>query len=379
MKIAFYAPLKPPDHPVPSGDREIARSLMQALRRGGHDVVLASRFRSFDAQGDARRQARLQTIGRRLAERVAARFADGAPPDAWFTYHVYHKAPDHLGAFVSAALSIPYVVAEASIAPGERDGPWAAGYADAHAAIRAADVVLCLNPKDAAQVRRARAPGARLEMLAPFIDVERFVGEGDVARVPRPARAPVRLVTVAMMRDGAKLASYRVLAQALGSLAGASWTLDVIGDGPARAAVVAAFAPLADRVRFLGQQRAAALPALFAMHDVFVWPAIDEAIGVVFLEAQACGLPVVGGDSPGVAAVVANGRSGLLAPIGDAAAFASTLQRLLHDDGLRSRLAAYASAYVRDRHDVHAAACDLDRLLRTLTRRPQRAAAAPAC
>ena len=47
MRIAFYAPLKPPDHPVPSGDRRIARLLLEALRRAGHEVALASRLRSY--------------------------------------------------------------------------------------------------------------------------------------------------------------------------------------------------------------------------------------------------------------------------------------------------------------------------------------------
>ena len=46
MHVAFYAPMKPPDHPVPSGDRRMARLLMQALAHAGHRVVLASRFRS---------------------------------------------------------------------------------------------------------------------------------------------------------------------------------------------------------------------------------------------------------------------------------------------------------------------------------------------
>jgi len=36
MRLAFYAPLKPPDHPVPSGDRRISRLLIQALERAGH-------------------------------------------------------------------------------------------------------------------------------------------------------------------------------------------------------------------------------------------------------------------------------------------------------------------------------------------------------
>ena len=48
MRVAFYAPLKSPAHPVPSGDRRIARALLQALALGGHDTTLVSIFRCFD-------------------------------------------------------------------------------------------------------------------------------------------------------------------------------------------------------------------------------------------------------------------------------------------------------------------------------------------
>ena len=53
MRIAFYAPLKPPDHPVPSGDRQIAQLFLAALRLAGHEPVLVSCFRSFEGYGDA--------------------------------------------------------------------------------------------------------------------------------------------------------------------------------------------------------------------------------------------------------------------------------------------------------------------------------------
>src|SRR6185503_17559002 len=118
VNIAFYAPLKPVDHPVPSGDRQLARALLRALAAGRHDVAVASRLRSYDAHGDTARQARIARIGARCAQRLLARWqADRAHPDLWFTYHLHHKAPDWLGPAVCRALDIPYVVAEASIAP----------------------------------------------------------------------------------------------------------------------------------------------------------------------------------------------------------------------------------------------------------------------
>jgi glycosyltransferase involved in cell wall biosynthesis len=72
VKIAFYAPLKPVDHPIPSGDRQLAQALLEALRVAGHDAFVASQFRSFEGRGDARRQARLAEVGRRLATRSSA-------------------------------------------------------------------------------------------------------------------------------------------------------------------------------------------------------------------------------------------------------------------------------------------------------------------
>jgi glycosyltransferase involved in cell wall biosynthesis len=367
MRIACYAPLKPPDHVVASGDRELARGLLQALRIAGHDVMLASRLRSFDAHGDAVRQARLRRIGSHSAQRLVARWRGDDRPELWFTYHVHHKAPDFLGPPVSRALDIPYVIAEASIAPRQRTGPWAEGYVDACAAIRAASCVIFLNPADVAAVRNARPAGAASAMLAPFIDVARFVGHAP--RAPERTSPALRLITVAMMREGAKLASYRVLADALARLVDIPWTLSIVGDGPARASVAAAFAALGDRVSLVGMRCAADVASLLAASDLFAWPAIDEAFGIAFLEAQACGVPVVGADTPGVAGVVAAGRTGLLAPHGDIDAFAAALRSLMLDTALRDRMRISAVEYVRERHDLPAAAAHLDAILRDVVRR----------
>ena len=65
MRIAFYAPLKSPDHPVPSGDRRVAQLFFAALRVAGHDAFLASRFRSYEGRGDLLDQARLAALGAR--------------------------------------------------------------------------------------------------------------------------------------------------------------------------------------------------------------------------------------------------------------------------------------------------------------------------
>ena len=130
-----------------------------------------------------------------------------------------------------------------------------------------------------------------------------------------------------MMRTRDKLDSYRVLAKALGLLKDKPWRALLVGDGPARAEVEAMMAPFngGERVRFAGALPHAELPAVYAGADLYLWPAINEAYGMAFLEAQAAGLPVVAGRTGGVPAVVADGVTGVLTPIGDAAAFAAAV------------------------------------------------------
>ena len=110
MRIAFYAPMKPVSSPVPSGDREMARNLLNALG-SYHDVNVASEFVSRDGKGEHSIQRKIAERGAKIARELIMRWAN-APrtnrPDAWFTYHVYHKAPDWLGPIVSTALKIPY-------------------------------------------------------------------------------------------------------------------------------------------------------------------------------------------------------------------------------------------------------------------------------
>src|SRR5918992_973730 len=107
MRIAFYAPMKPPDDTVPSGDPRMARLLMGALAYAGHEVELASRFRSRDGTGIWLRQDRLRHLGGMLASRLVTRYrarAERERPRAWFTYHLYYKAPDWLGPHVTRQL-----------------------------------------------------------------------------------------------------------------------------------------------------------------------------------------------------------------------------------------------------------------------------------
>lgn len=376
MRVAFYAPMKAPDHPLPSGDRAIARLFMQALASGGHKPELICHFCSRDGAGDPTRQARLQHIGTGLAGRLARRLAARPShdrPAAWLTYHLYHKAPDWLGPAICAHLQIPYVVAEASLAAKQAGGPWDLGFRASAQAIAQAKRILVLNPKDAEGIAPHIAAGAELVPMAPFLDpapyraaaADRDAGRQHLARQHHVPAADVWLLAVAMMRPGDKQASYRLLGQALAHLPPTGWQLLLVGDGPSRAEIVSDLKQSAkDRLHWLGAQSPEEVPAIYAACDIMVWPAVREAIGMALLEAQAAGLPVVAGNEGGVSAIVEHGVTGLLTPPGDAPQFAHAVSRLLDDRPLRQRLAEAAPARVTRHHDVAAAARLLDRTLR---------------
>jgi glycosyltransferase involved in cell wall biosynthesis len=140
----------------------------------------------------------------------------------------------------------------------------------------------------------------------------------------------------------------------------------VVGDGPARAEVEAALAPVAAGVCYAGATDETSLAGLLAAADLCAWPAVDEAYGMALLEAQAAGTPVVAGRVGGVPAIVADGETGLLVPPDDPAAFAAAVDTLLADPARRQAMGRAAAAKVGRDHDIDTAAQRLDALLREL-------------
>ena len=373
MSLAFYAPLKSPDHPTPSGDRRMARALMEALASTGRRVEIACRLRSYDREGDLLRQQRLQTLGERCARNLLRRYRRGqVRPQAWLTYHGYHKAPDWLGPAVSAALDIPYVMIEASFAPKQAAGPWALGHRATERALRQADVVIGLTRLDLECLAPLVMPPTQLRQLPPFLDPAPYASARN-ARERHRAEIAARwgmdlgrpwLLAVAMMRADVKRDSYLLLAKALERIRDRPWQILVVGDGPARADIEAAFAPLGTRAKFAGALPEAELPALYAACDLYVWPAVREAYGLAMLEAQAAGLPVVGGRDGGVAEVVQDGVTGILTPPRDMQAFAAAVETLLAAPDRRRAMADAASRFVAGQRSQDQAALALDAALR---------------
>ncbi|MEM7671141.1 MAG: glycosyltransferase family 4 protein, partial [Pseudomonadota bacterium] len=341
MKIAFYAPMKPADHPTPSGDREIARLTHEALSRGPFEPVTASTLRTLDMAGSPEVQTNLFAAAGEEADWLVEAYSS-SPPVLWFTYHCHYKAPDLVGPVVAAALQIPYVISEPSISPRRRTGGWAQFSAASDAAISHADLLFWTTPRDLPALQAAGHSG-KLCHLPPFLEPGEAVGPSD-------CHEPIRLLTIAMMRPGAKLESYRRLAKALDHL-DLRWELTVIGGGEEEATVNALLDGHLDKVSFIGTVTDPdVIQAHLGQADLFVWPGVEEGVGLVWLEAQAAGVPVVAEDGPAARHVISGG---VLAPPDHPAAFCEAIRTALRQ---HADLAQRARRHVIEKHSLDAAA-----------------------
>jgi phosphatidylinositol alpha-1,6-mannosyltransferase len=109
---------------------------------------------------------------------------------------------------------------------------------------------------------------------------------------------------------------------------------------------------LSESVYLLGQISESDLLGWYQHADVFALPSLSvggkfEGFGLVFLEASASGLPVVGTTGSGVEEAVIDGETGLLVPQDDAEALAGAITRLLLDDALRAQLGTAGRSYAQ--------------------------------
>jgi glycosyltransferase involved in cell wall biosynthesis len=362
-RVLLYAPMNPPAPGAPpSGDRAMTSLLAKTLALKGYSTEAASSLRSYESQGNANAQAAIAAEAAFECERLISAYrAD--PPAAWLTYMNYYKSPDHLGPVVARALGIPYVIVEASYAAKRAEGVFAAPHAAAKLALESADVVFAMTQHDHAGLFQI-VPADRLHLLKPFIDTALF-------QPPRRRRArttPV-ILTVAMLRPGKKMANFPLIAAALARLADLKWTWILAGGGDGLAEAQAAFQTFPrDRVTFAGPMPREKMPGIYGLADIYLWPGLREAYGLSYLEAQACGLPVVACATHGVPAVVQQGRGGLLSPAGDPDGLAMSLRVLLSNQLTRETMGEVASEFVHTERDLAHAADQLESVLRPLIR-----------
>ena len=127
-----------------------------------------------------------------------------------------------------------------------------------------------------------------------------------------------------------------------------------------------ALAPaLSGRITFTG--RVDNVAAYLQASDIFVFPTLDEALGMSAVEAQACGLPAVASRTGGVPDIVEDGVTGILAPPGEVEPLASGLRRLIDDPALRSRYADAARCRTEAKFALETTVSRYADLFRSLT------------
>lgn len=239
-----------------------------------------------------------------------------------------------------------------SMMPGSRQALRAIG--------SGADVVTFVSGYARRRFAAAFGPDAALEFIPAGVDTDLFrpdpVARQQIRRRYGLAEARV-IVCVSRLvpRKGQDqlIAALPAIRQAVPDT-----RLLVVGDGPDADRL----RRLADRHRvrgamvFTGAVPLAELPGHFVAGDVFAMPCrtrggglLDvEGLGIVYLEASACGLPVIAGDSGGAPEAVQPGRTGVVVGGRDLPALIDACIRLLEDPHTRQDWGAAGREWVRE-------------------------------
>lgn len=227
-----------------------------------------------------------------------------------------------------------------------------------------ADVVTYLGEYTRVRLSRALSPAAasRMTRLAPGVDSGQFrPGAGGAElrqRLGIPAARPVVLCVSRMVQRKGQDTLLRAWPAVLAGAQAAGLAeplLMLTGDGPYRPALhrLAARLRVTGSVLFTGAVSGAELPAYYDAGTVFAMPCrtrrrgLDvEGLGIVYLEASATGLPVIGGDSGGAPDTILPGVTGHVVPGRDREELARRLIELLADPDAAAAMGEKGRAWI---------------------------------
>jgi phosphatidylinositol alpha-1,6-mannosyltransferase len=209
-------------------------------------------------------------------------------------------------------------------------------------------------------IRRAMGEHATIRLLRTGVDLERFHPGIDGAHVRKRHGVAGRPVVCCVSRLVARKGQDRLI-EALPAVKRIvpDAALLLVGGGPARASLERAARRIGVErdVAFAGEVPIDELAAHYAAGDVFAMPVRSryaglevEGLGLVYLEAQACGRPAIAGDSGGAPEAVVPGETGIVVPGAHTHAIAGACARLLSEPPLRERMGRAARAFVEDAH-----------------------------
>ena len=353
MRIFFYPPFKPLGHPNPSGDLVIATGLYDYLKEQGHQIWQVNTLRTRWIYWKPWNWPRILREQNRSVREVAR-----LTPDLWLTYHSYYKAPDLLGPTVYQRTKVPYAIFQGIYSSKrKRSLKTLPGYILNRKALLTARHVFTNRKEDLVNLRRL-LPEQRVSYVAPGIRPEDFVydekGGAELRRSWGVEDRPI-ILAAAMFRPGVKTQGLLWVIRACAELfrQGLQFALVIAGDGKERA-TLERFVSEQSRewVRFVGKIPRERMARFYSAGDIFAFPGFRETLGMVFLEAQSCGLPVVACANGGIPEVVQDGNTGILVPTNAFSAFVEAMRRLLTDTDFRRHMGKSASGYVRRKHDL---------------------------
>ena len=372
MRISFYTPFKPLDHANPSGDLMIARGLYGYLKNQGHKILIMSNFRSRWVFWKPWIWTWLIRDTRRIMRTIASNGVD-----LWFTYHSYYKAPDLLGSFISRRLKIPYVIFQ-GIYSTKRKRDWKTwpGFVLNRAALCAADHVFSNKKVDYLNIKRL-LPSQRITYVKPGISPHAFSFDAgardELKKLWDVGDEPV-VLSAAMFRPDVKTQGLSLVIRVCGELfrKGLRFYLVIAGEGREKDRLLQlAKEHLPGRARFVGKIPRNEMYRFYSAGDIFAFPGIRESLGMVFLEAQSCGIPVVAFANGGIPEVVRDGETGFLVPLYDSDRFAKAIEFLLTKRDIRQKMGQTAQIHVREGHDIDRNYQEMKKVLEDIVIRKQ--------
>jgi glycosyltransferase involved in cell wall biosynthesis len=351
MRIAFYTPFKPLAHPHPSGDLVTATGLYEYFASRGHDIREAGPLRARWVYWRPWTWIRLLKVYRQSCRQVSR-----GRVDLWLTYHTYYKAPDLLGPLVSRKAGIAYVVFQGifSTKRSRRAKTWP-GFVLNRAALKSARHIFTNRREDWKNLKRL-VPEDRVTYVKPGIPTETFAFDPEARRRLRGSwgvGSEAVILSAAMFRPDVKTEGLSFLIRSCGRLAGSGVPLQLViaGDGKERQNLQRlAERHLPGRVRFVGKIERGQMSRYYSAGDLFVFPGIRESLGMVYLESQSCGLPVVAFRNGGIPEVVVDGETGFLTPVNRQEPFEAAIRKLVLNKELRRAMGRKAAVYVREHH-----------------------------
>jgi D-inositol-3-phosphate glycosyltransferase len=285
-------------------------------------------------------------------------------PGFYDVIHSHYWLSGQVGLLARERWGVPLVhsahtlarVKNASLAIGDQPEPWTRVLGEEQV-ITEADRLIASTAEEARDlVRRYHADPAIVRTIAPGVDLDGFApGSAAAARQRlgldqdaltllfvgriQPLKAPDLLLHAAALLRHDQLLGDRVNVVVLGAPSGSGLA------EPHQLASLADRLGLRGAVRFVDPVPRDVVSDYYRAADLTVVPSYTESFGLVALESQACGTPVVAAAVGGLPTAVSDGESGLLVAGHEPDVWAKTIGGLLHDDAERRRLAAGARAH----------------------------------